>query len=160
MAKKATCRMPQSKPASKTVAPTAIKSPDHVPETLRIFFFQAEDGIRDRDVTGVQTCALPISGCMNTPMRCAPCSSASRPANSKMLGASVCPSMKTMISPSSAPFPIVKGACPGCGDEVDLLLVIAAPLSHRGSAQPPLEAAKSQAHNHVGDYRSRFVSGS
>jgi len=25
-----------------------------------IFFFQAEDGIRDRDVTGVQTCALPI----------------------------------------------------------------------------------------------------
>ena len=25
-----------------------------------IFFFQAEDGIRDRLVTGVQTCALPI----------------------------------------------------------------------------------------------------
>src|SRR5215468_2186338 len=25
-----------------------------------LFFFQAEDGIRDRDVTGVQTCALPI----------------------------------------------------------------------------------------------------
>ena len=25
-----------------------------------IFFFQAEDGIRDYDVTGVQTCALPI----------------------------------------------------------------------------------------------------
>src|SRR5437667_7568694 len=27
----------------------------------RFIFFQAEDGIRDRDVTGVQTCALPIS---------------------------------------------------------------------------------------------------
>src|SRR5689334_3699097 len=26
------------------------------------FFFQAEDGIRDGTVTGVQTCALPISG--------------------------------------------------------------------------------------------------
>src|SRR5258708_10940230 len=26
-----------------------------------IFFFQAEDGIRDDLVTGVQTCALPIS---------------------------------------------------------------------------------------------------
>src|SRR3989442_6073994 len=25
------------------------------------FFFQAEDGIRDADVTGVQTCALPIA---------------------------------------------------------------------------------------------------
>src|SRR5438034_6195595 len=28
---------------------------------LGIFFFQAEDGIRDHCVTGVQTCALPIS---------------------------------------------------------------------------------------------------
>src|SRR5438552_12434185 len=27
------------------------------------FFFQAEDGIRDDLVTGVQTCALPISAC-------------------------------------------------------------------------------------------------
>src|SRR5256884_3884823 len=27
----------------------------------RLFFFQAEDGIRDVAVTGVQTCALPIS---------------------------------------------------------------------------------------------------
>src|SRR4029434_4056415 len=26
-----------------------------------LFFFQAEDGIRDSSVTGVQTCALPIS---------------------------------------------------------------------------------------------------
>src|SRR5256885_10872540 len=30
------------------------------------FFFQAEDGIRDYKVTGVQTCALPI--CDNSPM--------------------------------------------------------------------------------------------
>src|SRR3989454_1688481 len=28
---------------------------------LVFFFFQAEDGIRDYKVTGVQTCALPIS---------------------------------------------------------------------------------------------------
>src|SRR5690606_40431867 len=28
---------------------------------LVLFFFQAEDGIRDFHVTGVQTCALPIS---------------------------------------------------------------------------------------------------
>ena len=27
-----------------------------------VFFFQAEDGIRDIGVTGVQTCALPIYG--------------------------------------------------------------------------------------------------
>src|SRR5215203_5687911 len=29
-----------------------------------VFFFQAEDGIRDIGVTGVQTCALPISPCV------------------------------------------------------------------------------------------------
>src|SRR5689334_23914098 len=40
--------------------------------TLRLvlcFFFQAEDGIRDGTVTGVQTCALPIFtmvGCFTT----------------------------------------------------------------------------------------------
>src|SRR5688500_19852642 len=28
---------------------------------MRTLFFQAEDGIRDYKVTGVQTCALPIS---------------------------------------------------------------------------------------------------
>src|SRR5688500_20398225 len=30
---------------------------------VSVFFFQAEDGIRDYKVTGVQTCALPISFC-------------------------------------------------------------------------------------------------
>src|SRR5436190_10977658 len=30
-------------------------------EQSNFFFFQAEDGIRDHCVTGVQTCALPIS---------------------------------------------------------------------------------------------------
>src|SRR3712207_7332985 len=29
-------------------------------ELVCVFFFQAEDGIRDIGVTGVQTCALPI----------------------------------------------------------------------------------------------------
>src|SRR5689334_24476462 len=33
---------------------------------LIVFFFQAEDGIRDGTVTGVQTCALPISGIVAT----------------------------------------------------------------------------------------------
>src|SRR5688572_31497534 len=30
------------------------------PDSFLFFFFQAEDGIRDLTVTGVQTCALPI----------------------------------------------------------------------------------------------------
>src|SRR5258706_9343359 len=33
----------------------------HVLVSFFFFFFQAEDGIRDWSVTGVQTCALPIS---------------------------------------------------------------------------------------------------
>src|SRR5256886_11282333 len=32
-----------------------------------LFFFQAEDGIRDLTVTGVQTCALPISITIHLP---------------------------------------------------------------------------------------------
>src|SRR5690625_6307266 len=35
-----------------------------------LFFFQAEDGIRDGHVTGVQTCALPISGGPGAARRC------------------------------------------------------------------------------------------
>src|SRR2546425_9459740 len=35
--------------------------------TVLFFFFQAEDGIRDKLVTGVQTCALPISLVANLP---------------------------------------------------------------------------------------------
>src|SRR2546430_14562134 len=34
------------------------------------FFFQAEDGIRDLTVTGVQTCALPISSPAPGSVRC------------------------------------------------------------------------------------------
>src|SRR2546430_9118347 len=32
-----------------------------IQDAVSLFFFQAEDGIRDLTVTGVQTCALPIS---------------------------------------------------------------------------------------------------
>src|SRR2546430_6652714 len=35
---------------------------DRLRGRVMFFFFQAEDGIRDLTVTGVQTCALPISG--------------------------------------------------------------------------------------------------
>src|SRR5205823_10882527 len=34
-----------------------------------VFFFQAEDGIRDKLVTGVQTCALPISSPLSSRRR-------------------------------------------------------------------------------------------
>src|SRR2546430_10864455 len=37
-----------------------------------VFFFQAEDGIRDLTVTGVQTCALPISRSSKAPRNISP----------------------------------------------------------------------------------------
>src|SRR5437762_10729026 len=43
------------------------------------FFFQAEDGIRDTSVTGVQTCALPISRSSRLAPRTYPSSRISRP---------------------------------------------------------------------------------
>src|SRR2546430_11186933 len=42
-----------------TRAGTLLK-PAYLSSMYKIFFFQAEDGIRDLTVTGVQTCALPI----------------------------------------------------------------------------------------------------
>src|SRR2546430_13654404 len=43
------------------------------------FFFQAEDGIRDLTVTGVQTCALPISaGALSLRLRSLPQSESDR----------------------------------------------------------------------------------
>src|SRR5437773_7367594 len=45
------------------------------------FFFQAEDGIRDRDVTGVQTCALPILSATSSPVSWSPTSSSARSPN-------------------------------------------------------------------------------
>src|SRR2546430_6500072 len=38
----------------------ALTCTDVAVRALYFFFFQAEDGIRDLTVTGVQTCALPI----------------------------------------------------------------------------------------------------
>src|SRR3712207_7912256 len=40
--------------------PVAYTGPPSYPRKYEFFFFQAEDGIRDIGVTGVQTCALPI----------------------------------------------------------------------------------------------------
>ena len=37
-----------------------LTTPQHAQPQPSLFFFQAEDGIRDGRVTGVQTCALPI----------------------------------------------------------------------------------------------------
>src|SRR5690349_24661392 len=61
---------------------------------LFFFFFQAEDGIRDLYVTGVQTCALPIwarrpssrptrSSPVTTPMRSRPPSLRRRPTSAR-----------------------------------------------------------------------------
>src|SRR3989475_2614575 len=42
-------------------SPTSLPFSSGITRISVFFFFQAEDGIRDLTVTGVQTCALPIS---------------------------------------------------------------------------------------------------
>src|SRR5690606_41574717 len=61
-----------------------------------LFFFQAEDGIRDFHVTGVQTCALPIS----PPARSPPPSPARRA------------STAGTATPATATPPTTSAACP------------------------------------------------
>src|SRR5436309_10301408 len=57
---------PENHAPAKTIPPTAAyfchvgHSPAGPSGLEYFFFFQAEDGIRDFHVTGVQTCALPI----------------------------------------------------------------------------------------------------
>src|SRR5258706_6212452 len=58
----------------------AVRSLDQLVGKWLFFFFQAEDGIRDWSVTGVQTCALPISPRMMfcggaVRLRCGQCAS-------------------------------------------------------------------------------------
>src|SRR5256885_8855289 len=47
--------------AGQTILICDASMPSVVSHIGAFFFFQAEDGIRDYKVTGVQTCALPIS---------------------------------------------------------------------------------------------------
>src|SRR2546430_12121268 len=46
--------------AEESTMQTMTNGGDGCMRGVYIFFFQAEDGIRDLTVTGVQTCALPI----------------------------------------------------------------------------------------------------
>src|SRR6266478_7838865 len=50
---------------------------------MQFFFFQAEDGIRDLTVTGVQTCALPISVALIAPIETPDTTSGRIPLSSK-----------------------------------------------------------------------------
>src|SRR5437773_2583854 len=76
------------------------------------FFFQAEDGIRDRDVTGVQTCALPISPTYRVHLVAAPeptpdarkaPEAVDRPAEDKPAPAPKAKSPKSTVSPAPPP---------------------------------------------------------
>src|SRR6266498_1301535 len=82
---------------------------------LCFFFFQAEDGIRDADVTGVQTCALPISSIKSISAAIGPASessSISRASSQFIAFPSL--SRQALIEPGadgSLPFPRVFPTC-------------------------------------------------
>src|SRR5207249_5082540 len=61
-------------------------------------FFQAEDGIRDRNVTGVQTCALPIS-LSHVRAFCACAGAAARNGDASAIMASESAALRMMVLP-------------------------------------------------------------
>src|SRR5207245_5517431 len=80
--------------------------------TYTFFFFQAEDGIRDATVTGVQTCALPISILSAASIAAASCLS---PRDSSMSAAE-------RIAPIglATSFPASGGADPCTGSNIEV----------------------------------------
>src|SRR2546430_7193854 len=88
---------------------------------LFFFFFQAEDGIRDLTVTGVQTCALPIcqrslSSARGSPLQFHACScTAAAPRSS--LPASLPACRRTGLVPSSFSPRFQGRGCCCCRDE-------------------------------------------
>src|SRR5690606_41070654 len=79
------------------------------------FFFQAEDGIRDFHVTGVQTCALPISA---TPSRPSPPARAGTPAPGRASATTCCRSRRRpdcSRRPPSLPPPNIPSPAGGGG---------------------------------------------
>src|SRR2546426_11793150 len=69
------------------------------------FFFQAEDGIRDYKVTGVQTCALPISSAVVNSASEIPPATAAIPADSAFFMP-----RKALMMPNTVPNKPTKGA--------------------------------------------------
>src|SRR5262249_59334975 len=76
----------------------------------RVCFFQGEDGIRDWSVTGVQTCALPISPATASSRR-APASTSATIAPSALATLNG-PGSVTDASASTPPGPITRNAEP------------------------------------------------
>src|SRR5256884_1187347 len=77
------------------------------------FFFQAEDGIRDVAVTGVQTCALPISKVSSAPstanLRMQVFSAQGREVILSFIGSSA--ALARALLPTAAARPRVPGKC-------------------------------------------------
>src|SRR6266853_3015391 len=105
------------------------------------FFFQAEDGIRDLTVTGVQTCALPIWG--DARGRAFPA------AQQRCDEQDTCRLHRSLLLSSSATPPEARGVAPGSG---------AAPLvpsnlrnqARAGSGRPWCTAARARASSSTG----------
>src|SRR5690606_15746243 len=71
------------------------------------FFFQAEDGIRDFHVTGVQTCALPIS---RPPRRRSPCTDATSARHRRACARATAPAHRRGRPPGGVSAPLSRAA--------------------------------------------------
>src|SRR5258708_23134399 len=118
--------------------------------SLPFFFFQAEDGIRDDLVTGVQTCALPISTCLTAarhvshrgpvPALAAPARRHERPADPRGVVTAVEEPTRTSESPGHADAPADAVRLHGLADGIAEIVghVAAAPgRGHEDLPGPP-----------------------
>src|SRR5206468_4593577 len=116
---------------------------------LFFFFFQAEDGIRDLIVTGVQTCALPISirgtffRCRNLPAAF-PTPEERPPDRRRRPGCEGSPSLPPEVPPGRR---VLRSECvplPGCGPQDGARL-------HARLAKPPVPRARARVRPRSGE---------
>src|SRR2546426_5676698 len=106
---------------------------------LFFFFFQAEDGIRDYKVTGVQTCALPISAA-------APGCVAAAQGGAVLPGGEQAPRARELRTGARDPVDQVSQGEPtmlNVRNAVGLLIVVLA-LALLGTAQPAVAASAAE----------------
>src|SRR6266566_8076845 len=96
------------------------------------FFFQAEDGIRDYKVTGVQTCALPISAANPAPV----------PWTKEELHSYLRNGMSVLHGTAAGPMsPVVHGLSTLPESDVQAIATYFADIDHAGDRLASLEPA-------------------
>src|SRR5438309_339874 len=117
--------------------------------SMNFFFFQAEDGIRDGTVTGVQTCALPISGAPLTGVGVPPTQGTRVQSFSTEVAAGATTSL-TWTAPRPGTYLLESGTHPSIQGPMGLygmVVVTTAPGATAGTAYPAVGSIPAVTYN-------------